>query len=173
MASTDNTEFSALPSPHCRNCQGAARQRPAHLQERGDRAPCLEARLPRERPAHLVDHARVVEDVEHRQPMRLACFEVVRVVRGRDLDRAGAEGHVNKLRVLQAQTIGELVDGSVRGHDLDRARIIKDVDHRQAMCLARFEVVGVVRGRDLDRAGAKKSYQQVARPAGTYDRWSD
>ena len=51
----------------------------------------------RKAPAVRVDLALVVKDIDELQAVTLAALEVVRVVRGRDLDRAGAKGHVDQL----------------------------------------------------------------------------
>ena len=77
----------------------AAALEPQLLELGLDRLAGVEPIEPRERPA-LGGHLRgVVEDRDHRQVVALSGLEVVRVVRGRDLDRAGAELGVDQDRV--------------------------------------------------------------------------
>ncbi len=44
-----------------------------------------------------IDLALVVKDIDELQSVALTALEIVRVVRRRDLDRAGAECHVDQL----------------------------------------------------------------------------
>ncbi len=123
---------------------------PQFGQPRFDRFARLETIQPRERTSGGGDHTLLVEDRDHRQVVAQAAFEVVGIVGGRDLHRAGAELGIDQHRIGDDL---ELIPGD---RVFDRladfrpvARIIRMHGHR------RVAEHGLgPRGRDHDLAAA-------------------